>query len=231
MIKDSRSRSGDAPRPDWGMRKTHTILLALATLASSSASAQRLGVSVGYSRMTGQIGNLDSSEGISVRVGAELNPGSTVRFGVEVGMDRLNENRRFTQTTCFHPAGGTATCYFNSRDRDTGWSLAATARVGPKQGQVRPYLLVGLGALSVRTRSSATATDSTGAHLTNFEFEGTHSDGAIMAPLGAGVLFRPAGSPIGVGLEGRLTPMLHNYSGGMMIEWSPSLALTVRFGR
>jgi hypothetical protein len=36
---------------------------------------------------------------------------------------------------------------------------------------------------------------------------------------------------LGVGVEGRLTPMLHNYSGGMMIEWSPSLALTVRIGR
>jgi hypothetical protein len=124
--------------------------------------------------------------------GVELNPGSTVRFGVEVGIDRLNEARQFTQITCFHPAGGTATCSFDARDRDIGWSLAAIARIGPKAGQVRPYLLAGLGALSVRDRSRVTVTDSTGARLTNFEFDGTTTDGAIAAPLGAGVLFRPA---------------------------------------
>ena len=211
------------------MRKTHIILFALAALVSSTASAQRLGVSVGYSRMTGQLGNLDSNEGIAVRVGAELNPRSLFRLGVEAGMERLNENRRFIQTSCLHPAGGTATCYFNSRDRDTGWSLAAILRAGPTAGRVRPYVLAGLGILSVRTRSSNVATDSTGAHLTNFEFEGTSSDGAFIVPLGAGVLFRPGGSPIGVGIEARVTPLFHSYSGGPTINWSPSLALTVRW--
>jgi opacity protein-like surface antigen len=195
------------------------------------ATAQRLGVSVGYSRMTGQIGSLESNEGITLRAGAELNPRSTIRFGVEAGMDRLNQNRQFTQTTCVHPAGGTATCYFNSRDRDTGWSLALTVRGGRKAGQVRPYILAGLGVLSVRTRSRFTATDSTGAHLTNFEFDGTHSDGALTAPLGAGVLFRPAGLPVGVGIEARMTPLLSGYDGGPLFSWNPSLALTVRFGR
>jgi opacity protein-like surface antigen len=181
--------------------------------------------------MTGQIGSRDSNEGITVRAGAELNPRSTVRFGVEAGMDRLNENRQFTQTTCLHPAGGTATCYFNSRDRDTGWSLALTLRAGPKVGQVRPYILAGLGVLSVRTRSSSVATDSTGAHLTNFEFDGSFSDGAIAAPLGAGILVRAAGSPVGVGIEARMTPLLYGYDGGPWLSWNPSLALTVRFGR
>jgi hypothetical protein len=210
------------------MRKTHSILLALA-LVSSRASAQRLGVSVGYSRMTGEIGSLDSNEGVALRVGAELNPRSIVRFGVEAGMDRLNETHQFTQITCLHPAGGTATCYSNSRDRDTGWSLALTLWAGPKAGQVRPYILAGLGVLSVRTRSRSETTDSTGAHLTNFEFDGTRSDGAITAPLGAGVLFQPAGSPVGVGIEARMTPLLYSYDGGPWLSWNPSLVLSVRW--
>jgi hypothetical protein len=217
------------------MTKTHsrarrlTAQIFLTASLAAPAFAQRLGVSVGYSRMTGQIGNLESNEGIALRAGAELNPRSLFRFGVEAGMDRLNENRRFTQTTCLHPAGGTATCFFNSRDRDTGWSFAVTVRAGPTAGQVRPYLLAGLGALSVRTRSRSTVTDSTGAHLTNFEFDGTHSDGAIAAPLGAGVLFRPAGSPVGVGIEARMTPLLYSYDGGPWLSWNPSLVLSVRW--
>ena len=213
------------------MRKTHTILLALATLACSTASAQRLGLSVGYSRIPGRIGDANSNEGIGIRAGFELNPRSVLRFGFEAGFDRLNESRRFTQTSCFHPAGGTATCYFDSRDRDTGLSLAAILRAGPNAGTVRPYALLGLEAMSVRTRGRQIVTDSTGAHLTNFEFDGTTTDGVLGAPLGLGVLFRPAGSPLGIGVEGRLTPMLHNYSGGMMIEWGKSLALTVQIGR
>ncbi len=213
------------------MTKSLAALTILTASLTAPAFAQRLGVSVGYSRMTGQIGSLDSNEGITVRAGAELNPHSTVRFGVEAGMDRLNQNRQFTQTTCLHPAGGTATCYFTSRDRDTGWSLALTLRGGPKAGQVRPYILAGLGVLSVRTRSIAEAIDSTGAHLTNFEFDGTHSDGALIAPLGAGILVRAAGSPVGVGIEARMTPLLYSYDGGPWLSWNPSLALTVRFGR
>ena len=208
-----------------------TALTLLTACLTAPAFAQRIGVSVGYSRMTGHLGHQSSNEGIGVRAGAELNPGSTVRFGVEVGIDRLNEARQFTQVSCFHPAGGTATCFFDARDRDIGWSLAATARIGPKAGQVRPYLLAGLGALSVRDRSRVTVTDSTVAHLTNFEFDGTTTDGAIAAPLGAGVLFRPAGSSIGIGIEARVTPLLNGYDGGPTIHWSPSLALTVRFGR
>jgi hypothetical protein len=213
------------------MHKTHLILLALATLASSTASAQRFGLSVGYSRIPGRIGDANSNEGIGVRAGFELNPRSVARFGFEAGIDRLNEHRRFTQTSCLHPAGGTATCSFDSRNRDTGLSLAAILRAGPNAGTVRPYALLGIQVMSVRTGGRSVVTDSTGAHLPNFEFDGTTTDGVLGAPLGLGVLFRPAGSPLGVGVEGRLTPMLHNYSGGMMIEWGPSLALTVRFGR
>ena len=212
------------------MQKTLLILLALATLAST-ASAQRFGFSVGYSRIPGRIGDANSNEGIGVRAGFELNPRSVVRFGFEAGIDRLNENRRFSQTNCLHPAGGTATCYFDSRDRDTGLSLAAILRAGPNAGTVRPYALLGLEIMSVRTRGRSVVTDSTGAHLPNFEFDGTTTDGVLGAPLGLGVLFRPAGSPLGIGVEGRLTPMLHNYSGGMMIAWSKSLALAVRIGR
>lgn len=202
----------------------------LATLSAGPAAAQRFGVSAGYTRTTGQFGDELSNEGVSVRVGAELNPRSIVRFGVEAGMDRLNENRQFNQGSCLHPAGGTATCYSNSRNRDTGWSFAATVRAGPNGGTVRPYILAGLGVLSTRTRSRNTTTDSTGAHLSNFEYDGTSSDGALQAPLGAGVLFRPKGSLISIGIEGRVTPLLNGYDGGPNFGWSPSVALMVRFG-
>lgn len=151
------------------MTNTLTALLALTGALTTPGFAQHLGVSVGYARMTGLIGGQNSSEGVAVRVGAELNPRSIFRLGVEAGMDRLNENRAFAETPCLHPAGGTATCYLSSRERDTGWSLALTLRAGPNTGQVRPYVLAGLGVLSVRTRGSTVATDSTGAHLPNFE--------------------------------------------------------------
>jgi hypothetical protein len=205
-----------------------TALIVLTASLSTPGFAQRLGVSVGYSRMTGEIGSLASNEGIAVRVGAELNPRSIFRVGVEAGMDRHNEHSGSALISCLHPAGGTATCYFNSRERDTGWSLAAILRAGPNAGQIRPYVLVGLGFLSVRARSKSTATDSTGAHLTNFEFDGTRSESVYAAPLGGGVLFRPSGSPIGVGIEARMTPLLYSYDGGR-IGVSPSLVMIVRW--
>ena len=159
------------------MRKTHGILIALAALLPSTASAQRFGVSVGYTRIPGRIGDVNSNEGIGFRAGVELNPGSRFRVGLEAGVDRLNEVQRSSQTSCIHPAGGTATCHFSSRDRDTGLSLSAILRAGPNTGTVRPYALLGLQVMSVRRRGSQVVTDSTGAHLTNFEFEGTTTDG------------------------------------------------------
>src|SRR5688500_19228854 len=150
------------------MRKIHTILLPISTLITSTASAQRLGLSVGYSRIPGRIGDANSNEGIGVRAGFELTPRSVLRFGFEAGIDRLNESRRFSQTSCVHPAGGTATCHFDSRDRDTGLSIAAILRAGPNAGTVRPYALLGLEVMSVRARGRQVVTDSTGANLTNF---------------------------------------------------------------
>jgi hypothetical protein len=217
------------------MTKSHSITRRLTTLIVLTASlttpgfAQRLGVSVGYSRMTGDIGSLVSNEGITVRAGAELNPGSTLQFGIEAGMDRYNQNRQLSPIPCDHPAGGTATCHFDSRDRDTGLSLAVIVRAGPNTGLVRPYVLAGFGVLGVRTRSSTLARDSTGTRLPNFESDDTHYFGAFMAPLGGGVLFRPAESPISVGLEARMTPMRYGHEGNHTISWSPSLALTVRW--
>ena len=119
--------------------------------------------------MTGDIGSLNSNEGITVRAGAELNPNSTFRVGVEAGMDLLNANRQLSWIPCEHPAGGTATCYFDSRDRDIGLSLAAIVRAGPNTGRVRPYVLAGFGVLGVRTRSRTLVNDSTGASLTSFD--------------------------------------------------------------
>lgn len=216
------------------MTKPHSTARRLTTLIVLTASlttpgfAQRLGVSVGYSRMTGDIGSLDSNEGITVRVGAELNPGSMFRFGVEAGMDRYNKNRQLSPIPCEHPAGGTATCYFDSRDRDTGLSLAAIVRAGPNTGRVRPYVLAGLGVLGVRTGTSTLVSDSTGTRLPNFEHGGAHYFGAFIAPLGGGVMFRPAESPISVGLEARMTPLRYGHEGNHTISWSPSLVLSVR---
>lgn len=206
-----------------------TALIVLTASLTTPAFAQRLGVSVGYSRMNGDIGSLVSNEGIAVRVGAELNPGSTFRFGVEAGMDRYNQNRQLSPIPCDHPAGGTATCHFDSRDRDTGLSLAAIVRAGPNTGRVRPYVLAGFGVLGVRTRTSTLARDSTGTRLPNFESDGAHYFGAFMAPLGGGVMFRPAESPISVGLEARMTPLRYGNEDNHTISWSPSLVLSVRW--
>lgn len=206
-----------------------TALLILTASLTTPAFAQRLGVSVGYSRMAGDIGSLVSNEGITLRAGAEVNPGATFRFGLEAGMDLYNQNRQLGSLPCDHPAGGTATCYFDSRNRDTGLSLAAIVRAGPNTGPVRPYVLAGFGILGVRTGTSTLANDSTGTRLPNFEHGGAHYFGAFMAPMGGGVMFRPAGSPISAGLEARMTPMRYGHEGNHTISWSPSLALTVRW--
>lgn len=226
------SHPRDATPSDSGMSKLQCItrLLALAALLPTPAAAQRFGLAVGFVRMPGQIGNFDSDEGLALRLGAELNPKSVLRFGFEAGVDRLNQYRSFSQVSCLNPAGGTATCYFNSRSRDTGWSLSAILRAGPTTGSVRPYALLGVQLLSVRSKSSVVASDNTGARLPNFEYDAGTADGVLGAPLGAGLLFRPAGSPIGVSIEGRITPLLHSYSGGPALNWSPSLVLGVRWG-
>src|SRR5687767_6483927 len=70
------------PRQNIGMTN-NLIALILTTALSTPALAQRLGVSVGHSRMTGRIGNFDSNEGTTLRVGAELNPNSLFRVGFE----------------------------------------------------------------------------------------------------------------------------------------------------
>lgn len=206
-------------------------LLGLALSLPLPAAAQRFGVAVGYSRMTGQIGSSQSDEGLAVRAGVDLNPGSVIRFGFEAGMERQNEARWTSQSACVLPGGGQGTCHFDSRERDTGWSLAALLRAGPRSGTLRPYALAGVQFLTVRTHGRAVVTDGSGAHLPNFEYDATYGDDALGTPLGAGLLVRPRGSPIAVMLEGRTTVLLHNYSGGMQLDWSPSLVLGIRFGR
>ncbi|MEO8224466.1 MAG: outer membrane beta-barrel protein [Gammaproteobacteria bacterium] len=212
------------------LQRSTRFLIVLAAALPSAAAAQRLGVSVGYTRIPGRIGGFESNEGIAARVGFEFNPRSIARFGFEAGWERLNESRRLSQTVCIHPAGGTATCNTDSRQRDTGLSLAAILRAGPNGGTVRPYGLLGLEAMQVRTHDRDMTTDSTGAHLRNFEIDGVHTEGAFGVPLGAGVLFRSAGSPFAIQAEARLTPLIHNYSGGLMLDWSPSLTVGVRLG-
>ena len=74
--------------------------------------------------------------------------------------------------------------------------------------------LAGLGVLTVRDRIWNEARDSTGTLLNNFSVNGTSSDGALQGHLGAGFSIQPVDSPIGLGLEGRATALLHNYSSG-----------------
>lgn len=77
-----------------------------------------------------------------------------------------------------------------------------------------PLALAGPGVLTVRDRIWNEARDSTGTLLNNFSVNGTSSDGALQGHLGAGFSIQPVDSPIGLGLEGRATALLHNYSSG-----------------
>lgn len=198
---------------------------------TGSAAAQRISVAAGYTRMPGRLGDSQSDHGLAVRVGLDLLGRNHLTWRLEGGVDRLNEVRRQGQSVCILPGGSTGTCTFNQRNRDTGWSLGTFLRFTARPGRSGPYAVAGLGVLTIRDRLWNEARDSTGRVLSNFSVNGTSSDGALQGHLGVGFSIQPAGSRIGIGLEGRASPLLHFYSGGPQLNWSPTLLMVIRVGR
>jgi hypothetical protein len=204
-------------------------VLVLALLASGAPlRAQRLSVGAGVTRMPGRLGDTNSDHGAILRIGVDLKSGRHLSWSVEGSVERLNEQRRQFVEQCIMPGGTIASCSFDGRTRDTGWSLGSTLRVAPWTGALRPYAVVGLGFLRIRERSRMKVVDDQGRVLDNFSSDGTFSDDALQGHLGVGVTARRAGWPVAIMLEGRATRLLYNYSGGLYTDWNPTIVLGVR---
>ncbi len=217
--------------PITAIRTTLTrgsLFVLLLTSAALPLSAQRISLGAGYTKMEGRLGDSQSDHGTVVRVGVDLLSRAHLSLALEGGMERLNEIHRQSSTTCFLPGGGTGPCHFDSRNRDTGWSLGTTLRFAPGSGPVRPYALVGLGYLTVREHEQQVVTDDNGDRLENFTFEGSFNDPALQGHLGAGVTARPTSWPVALFVEGRMTRLIHNYSGGIVGNWNPTVVVGVR---
>jgi hypothetical protein len=197
-------------------------------LTIQPVEAQQVSLGAGYTEMPGRIGDSQSEHGLLVRLGVDLRSGERFTWGLEGAIERLNEARNQTTSSCIVPGGGTGTCRLDRRSRDTGWSLGTTLRISANDAPVRPYALVGLGLLTVRTWEQQVVTDAQGGALPNFSYEGTSSDAALQGHLGAGVTTRPASWPVGLYAEGRVTRLIHNYSGGLVANWNPTLVVGVR---
>lgn len=210
-------------------RLATALVLAGAGLAVSQApAAAQVTVSAGYTYMPGRIGDLKSEHGPTVRMDLKLLSNSWARLSVEGSVDRLNQSRiQGSNESCLLPGGGVGPCFFDIRNRDLVLSAAVVNRFGPQGPGANPYLLVGIGATTVRTKLDQIGTDQDGNVLPNFTISGTSSDGALLAPLGAGVAL-PWGSRVFL-IEARATPVLHNYSGGLHINLIPSLTVGLRF--
>ena len=203
--------------------KPRTLALFLAAFSAAvPAAAQELSAAVGYVRVTGKLGEQNSTHGPALRLGISFPSGSHVIFSLEGGLDFLDEARYTASQTCVLPGGGTGQCFLDTRNRDVGRSLTGQVRFVLPGERASPYLLLGLGILSTRTREKSVVTDAQGNVLSNFSFAGHHNDDAIQGPIGAGVAFGARGARIRIVLEGRATPLLHNYSGGMQLDVSPS---------
>jgi hypothetical protein len=213
------------------MRMSITALLAGAVLlAAVPAESQQLGVTAGYVRMPGPIGDSRSDHGIAARLGMHLGARRLIGLRFEVGVDRLNEDfSESSNPSCVLPGGGTGACFFRSWTRDVGFSANALATIQARTGKAAPYLLVGLGGLSVRTHQRVEARDAGGNRLPNFEFDGSYTDGALLGHLGGGVAISPGRGRLALTLEGRATAVLHNYSGGFAMDTSPSIVVGVRW--
>jgi len=208
----------------------HLVVLALVGgMPWASAAAQELGLAVGYTSMPGRIGDARSDHGVVARVGVSIGAGRFLRLGLEGAAEQLNRATSSALTTCVLPGGGTGPCTVEEEDRDLGLSLSGVVRVQPPGRAVRPYALLGVGLLSVRTRIRQETRDAAGNLLSNLSIEGTFTDGALQGHGGVGAEFRPAGTRVGFTVEGRLTWLVHNYSGGLQANWNPSLAAGVRF--
>jgi|CXWL01.1.fsa_nt_gi hypothetical protein len=204
------------------------LLLALIPLGGA-LPAQQLSLGAGYTKMDGRIGDSESDHGVIVRLGIDLVSRAHLSWSLEGGMERLNEVHRQSTTTCvFPPGGGTGQCHFDIRNRDTGWSLGTTLRIAPNEALVRPYALVGLGFLTVREHERQLVTDDNGATLPNFTFDASFNDQALQGHLGAGLTARPAKWPVALYAEGRMTRLIHNYSGGIVGNWNPTVVVGIR---
>ena len=184
-------------------------------LGAVSLKAQTLEIAAGYARTGGRIGDPNSTHGPSFRVGLDLLRRRVVSLGLEAGLDFQDEARYTSTNNCLLPGGGTGTCTTDTRNRDLGRTAALVVRARIPSGRVSPYLLAGLGIISVREHERSVTTDATGAVLSNFSYDVHSTDGALQVPLGAGVE---------VGrffLEGRATYVVYNYSGGIQSTISP----------
>ena len=205
-----------------------SFFFSLLLSAALPVSAQQLSLGAGYTKMEGRIGDSQSDHGMIVRLGVDLVTRRNLTWSLEGGVERLNEIHRQSTTDCFLPGGGTGPCHFDSRNRDTGWSLGTTLRMAPADGPVRPYALIGLGFLTVREHDRQLVTDENGATLPNFTFDASFNDQALQGHLGAGVTARPASWPVAIYAEGRMTRLIHNYSGGIVGNWNPTIVVGVR---
>ncbi len=207
---------------------TAVVLAGAGLVVTQAPAAAQISVSAGYTYMPGRIGDQKSNHGPTVRMDVSLLSNSWARFSVEGSIDRLNQSRiQGSNDACLLPGGAIGPCFFDIRNRDLVLSAGLIGRFGPQGSGANPYLLVGLGAATVRTRLDQVGTDEDGNVLPNFTLSGTSSSGALLAPLGAGVAL-PWGSRI-ISIEARATPILHNYSGGIHFNLMPSLTVGLRF--
>jgi hypothetical protein len=201
------------------------------TLALAPASAaQSIGLAAGYTKIPGRLGDTRSDHGLALRLGLDLTGGRRVRLALEAGYDRLNPLANRFRTDCVLPGGGTGPCDFDRRVRDHGLSLSLLTRIRANRAAVTPYLLIGIGVLSVRTHEWQEVRDAAGTLLPNFSVDGTYTDGAAQGHLGGGLIIRGGRLPFDFTLEGRATGLLHNYSGGPATDLGPTFVLGIRRG-
>ena len=208
--------------------RTHYALL-LAAVAATPAAAQEFSAAVGYTSAKGQLGEGNSTHGPTVRLGVNFRSGSQFIFSFEGGLDFLDEARYSGSQTCVLPGGGSGPCFYDTRNRDLGRSLTGQVRFVFPGERISPYLMLGLGILSTRTHTKGKVTDTQGNELSNFSIDAHSNDDAIQGPFGAGVAIGAPSARFRIVLEGRATPLLHNYSGGIQLDVSPSGTVGVWF--
>ena len=206
------------------------LVAGVAGLTAGRATAQTGGIAVGYVSIPGKIGDWDSDRGPMLRAGFDLVSGRAARVGLEASVGLLDRSRRHTADQCILQDGMPGDCFFSLKTRDVPLSLGMIARFGPRTGATSPYLLAGAGFMSTRTYTRQRVTTGDGTELENFRIDASTNDGSLVGHLGAGLSIRRVRS-WAFELEGRISPVLHNYSGGFMIEWSPSLTIGIGFDR
>lgn len=206
------------------------IALAALLLFPIPLLAQGFSVAAGYGKVLGSVGDGQSDRGGLARIGVTLAARGALLWSVEGEVHRQNEHRIQATNDCLRPDASVGPCFFDSRWRDTGWSLGANLRIHGGAGGLRPYALVGLGVMSVRTRSTSVAVDELGNDLPNFSGTSRYNDDGLVVQLGGGVATHPAHSPLGFFVEARGSRFYHVYDGSPMGHWNPSLVVGVRTG-